>query len=131
VLERKGGIIKVASMAAFVPIPCMAVYGASKAFVLSFSEARWAAYRPHGLRVLCFCPGATDTSFSARSGEVASAGAKRVSPRGVARLALAAFDKNRRYVIHGAGNYVAANSARLLTRAATAKLAEKVSRPKP
>jgi len=41
----------------------MAVYGATKAFVLSFSEALWAEERPHGIRVLAVCPGATDTEF--------------------------------------------------------------------
>ena len=58
-----GTIINVASTAAFQPLPKMAVYGASKAFVLSFTEALWAEERKHGVRVLAVCPGLTDTPF--------------------------------------------------------------------
>ena len=66
---REGIVINVASTAAFQPTPFMAVYGASKAFVLSFSEALWAEYRSHGIRVLALCPGATETSFSKVAGQ--------------------------------------------------------------
>ena len=58
-----GTIINVASTAAFQPLPKMAVYGATKAFVLSFTEALWAEERKHGVRVLAVCPGVTDTPF--------------------------------------------------------------------
>src|SRR6185369_10619179 len=68
-LERRGGgVIHVASTAAFQPVPFMAVYGATKAFVLSFSEALWAEYRPRGVRVVALCPGATETPFFERAG---------------------------------------------------------------
>ena len=63
VARQSGAIINVASTAAFVPLPGQAVYGASKAFVLSFSEALWAENRARGVRVLALCPGATDTDF--------------------------------------------------------------------
>ncbi|MFD1903116.1 SDR family NAD(P)-dependent oxidoreductase [Paenibacillus rhizoplanae] len=63
-LERKDGVVvNVASMAAFAPCAYSAVYGATKAFVLSFSEALWAETRGRGVRVLTLCPGATDTGF--------------------------------------------------------------------
>ncbi|MEJ1230140.1 MAG: SDR family oxidoreductase [Galbitalea sp.] len=58
-----GVLVNVASTAAFQPIPRMAIYGASKAFVLSFTEALWYEARPSGLRVLALCPGATTTEF--------------------------------------------------------------------
>ncbi len=62
--ERKaGGVINVASIAAFQPLPYHAVYGASKAFVLSFSLALWAEYRKRGVRVVALCPGPTATNF--------------------------------------------------------------------
>lgn len=62
--ERKaGGVINVASIAAFQPLPYHAVYGASKAFVLSFSLALWAEYRTRGVRVVALCPGPTATNF--------------------------------------------------------------------
>ena len=67
-----GTIINVASMAAFQPLPKMAVYGATKAFVLSFTEAVWAEERQHGVRVLAVCPGLTDTPFFELAGEVAA-----------------------------------------------------------
>ena len=62
--ERASGtIINVASTAAFQPIPRMAVYAATKAFVLSFTEALWAETRKEGIRVLAVCPGSTETAF--------------------------------------------------------------------
>ena len=63
------GIINVASTAGFQPLPSMAVYGASKAFVLSFSEALWQECKGTGVRVLALCPGATETEFFTRTGE--------------------------------------------------------------
>ena len=66
-IERKaGGILNVASTAAFQPGPGMAVYFATKAFVLSFSEALHDEVKRHGVKVSCLCPGPTRTEF--RSG---------------------------------------------------------------
>jgi short-subunit dehydrogenase len=63
-LERgRGGVINVASTAAFQPVPYMAVYGATKAFVRSFSEALHEEVRDRGVRVLALCPGVTATEF--------------------------------------------------------------------
>ena len=59
----QGTIINVASTAAFQAVPFMATYAATKAFVLSFSEALWEENRPHGVHVLALCPGVTDTNF--------------------------------------------------------------------
>ena len=62
--ERKSGaIINVASTAGFQPVPFMATYAATKAFVLSFSEALWEENRPYGIKVMALCPGVTDTNF--------------------------------------------------------------------
>ncbi len=63
IARRRGGVINVASTAAFQPIPTMATYGASKAFVLSFSEALWAETEKAGVRVMTLCPGPTETRF--------------------------------------------------------------------
>jgi short-subunit dehydrogenase len=71
----RGTIINIASTAAFQPLPQMAVYGASKAFVLSFTEALWAEEREHGIRVLAVCPGLTDTPFFELAGEAAASAA--------------------------------------------------------
>ena len=73
---RGGGtIINIASTAAFQPLPKMAVYGATKAFVLSFTEAVWAEERKHGVRVLAVCPGLTDTPFFELAGGAAAGAA--------------------------------------------------------
>jgi short-subunit dehydrogenase len=62
--ERKSGaIVNVASTAGFQPVPFMATYAATKAFVLTFTEALWEENRPHGVTVMALCPGATDTNF--------------------------------------------------------------------
>jgi short-subunit dehydrogenase len=61
--RRSGGILNVASAIAFQPAPSQAVYGASKAFVLSFSQALWAEARAAGVAVTALCPGPTRTGF--------------------------------------------------------------------
>src|SRR5918911_1610120 len=61
--RKRGAIINVASTAAFQPVPFMATYAATKAFVLSFSEALWEENRERGVKVLALCPGVTDTNF--------------------------------------------------------------------
>jgi len=64
--RKAGAIINVASTAAFQPVPFMATYAATKAFVLSFSEALWEENRPLGIKVMALCPGVTNTNFSRR-----------------------------------------------------------------
>ncbi|MBW4555198.1 MAG: SDR family oxidoreductase [Trichormus sp. ATA11-4-KO1] len=61
--RRSGSIINVSSITAFQPIPYLSVYAASKAFILSFSEALWAENRHYGVRVLVTCPGPIETNF--------------------------------------------------------------------
>jgi uncharacterized protein len=69
-LEAKSGaIINVASMAAFQPLPFMAVYGATKAFVWSFSDALWGECRGRGVHVMAVCPGPVDTAFFEATGD--------------------------------------------------------------
>lgn len=128
--KRRGGVIQVASTAAFQPVPFMAVYAASKAFVLSFSEALWAEYRERGVRVLALCPGATDTPFFERAGEAAAFG-KKATAGDVVRVGLAAFDANRSHVVHRFDNYITALLSRWVTREFTARLSARLMRPKP
>jgi len=68
VARQRGGILNVASMAALVPGPGMAVYYASKAYVLSFSEALSVELKPRGVRVTALCPGPVPTEFAERAG---------------------------------------------------------------
>ncbi len=70
VAKGSGTIINLASVVSFQPVPYMAVYGATKAFVLSFTESLWEEYRKKGIKVLALCPGATATSFFETAGDV-------------------------------------------------------------
>lgn len=108
-------------------MPYLAVYGASKAFVLSFSEALWAEYRPRGVRVLALFPGATETAFFARSGEGAPRG-KKASAEDVVQHGLRALRAHRASVVHGTTNYVTARVSRFATREFTAKLSAHLMR---
>jgi short-subunit dehydrogenase len=126
--RRSGSIINVASTAAFQPVPYMAVYGASKAFVLSFSEALWAEYRGQGIRVLALCPGPTDTNFFTVAGEDASFGTKE-APEKVVQGALRALQRGRPSVISGRQNWLKANSVRLAPRSLVVSMGAKLLRP--
>jgi short-subunit dehydrogenase len=101
----QGGIINVASLAAFQPMPYMSVYGATKAFVLSFSNALWAEYRKQGLRVLAVCPGPVETGFFEATGNKGLRktvpNATVVSAQAVADLSLKALRKNQTVVLPG------------------------------
>lgn len=115
--RRKGGIINVASTAAFQPIPYLNVYAATKAFVLSFSEALWMECKKYGVRVFCVCPGNTRTAFH----DVAGIDSKRrfftAGAGDVARFALRKFLKGRRPSgIFGFWNKLMIHAERLVPR---------------
>jgi hypothetical protein len=125
-IERKsGGIINVASTAAFQPGPKMAVYFATKAFVLSFTEALHEELKPHGIHVTCLCPGPTRTEF----GEVAGFGGNGMFDKvamnapEVVRAGLDGFDRNKAVVIPGILNKITANSGRFAPRSVVRKIA--------
>ena len=108
----RGTVVNIASTAGFQPVPHMAVYGATKAFVLSFSEALWAEEKPHGIRVLAVCPGATDTEFFDIAGESAALGKKR-SARQVVERTIRELSGSKPSFVDGLLNAV---TARVLTR---------------
>ncbi|RJO71996.1 SDR family oxidoreductase [Nocardia panacis] len=128
-----GVLVNVASMAAYQPTPRMAVYGASKAFVLSFTEALWAESRGTGLRVLAVSPGATETEFFDVAGTRAAAGGTRTaSPAQVVAAALAALDRRNPppSVVSGRGNRITvALSRRLTTRRQMLTVMDRMTRP--
>ena len=127
IARRRGGIINVSSTAGFQPIPTMAVYAASKAFVLSFTEALWAETAAAGVRVMALCPGPTETRFF----EIADPAKQfltrgRQSPEHVAEVALHSFDTGRGpTVIPGIANRLLASGYRVMPRAAMARMAER------
>ncbi|MEU0298888.1 SDR family NAD(P)-dependent oxidoreductase [Streptomyces sp. NPDC006175] len=114
----EGFLINIASMAAYNASPTMAVYGASKAFVLSFTEALWYEELGSGVKVFAVSPGATQTEFFDVAGESASGNARRMTASAVVRTALGALDRRdpKPSVIVGGGNRVAAGASRLLGR---------------
>jgi short-subunit dehydrogenase len=124
-IERgSGAILNVASTAAFQPGPGMAVYFATKAYVLSLSEALHEELRPHGIKVSALCPGPTATEF----GEVAGFTSKKfdrlsMDAPTVVRIGLRGLEKNRAVVITGAVNRIGAHSTRFVPRAVVRKIA--------
>ena len=125
-IERKAGaILNVASTAAFQPGPGMAVYFATKAFVLSFSEALHEEVRGHGVTVTALCPGPTATEFGEVAGFKGNGAFDKMSAdsSSVVRAGLAALDKGRALVIPGLVNNVGAQAHRFLPRALLRKIA--------
>jgi uncharacterized protein len=126
-----GTIINVASIAAFQPLPKMAVYGASKAFVLSFTEALWAEERTHGVRVLAVCPGLTDTPFFELAGDAAATAASGSAARALTRSPRQVVDATMRALAGRKPSFVdgVANAfvARVVTRALPRRMAIAVS----
>jgi uncharacterized protein len=125
-IERKsGGILNVASTAAFQPGPKMAVYFATKAFVLSLTEALHEELKPHGISVTCLCPGPTRTEF----GEVAGFGGNGLFDRlameapDVVRQGLEALDRNKAVAVTGFVNKLGAVGGRFVPRSVVRKIA--------
>jgi uncharacterized protein len=116
--RRRGGILNVASVAGFIPGPGMAVYYATKAYVLSFSEALHEELRSAGVRVTALCPGPVPTEFQARAGitdEVFPPLLTR-SPERVARDGYRGLKEGRRVVVPGSANKVVTVLAPLAPR---------------
>lgn len=103
--QGRGAIVNMASLAAFQPTPFMAAYGATKAFVLSFSEGLWGEYRKRGVRVLAVCPGPVDTGFFVATGRPETrAGMPRrmmLTSERVVEESLEALSKNRMILVPG------------------------------
>lgn len=116
--RHRGGILNVGSVAGFLPGPGSAVYYASKAYVLSFSEALHSELKPRGIKVTVLCPGPVPTEFAARAG-VTEALAPGSLTQTVETVAEAGFDglmRNKRTVVPGLGNKVVTLAVRLLPR---------------
>ncbi len=127
--ERKqGAIINVASTAAFQGVPFMTTYAATKAFVLSFSEALWEENRTFGIKVMALCPGVTDTNFfEAARGEKPPARASQ-TPEEVVDTALRGLARGKSHIISGWINRVMTESERLAPRALVTRMAGRMMR---
>jgi uncharacterized protein len=109
--RRRGGIINVASNAAFQPVPYLAIYAASKAFILHFSEALAEEVGADGVRVMALCPGATDTAFWNVAGIWENRRGWMTSPEKVVTSGLRAFARRRAFFVPGLGYSLVAFAA--------------------
>ncbi len=117
--RKRGGVLNVASTAAFQPGPLMSIYYASKAFVLSFTEALWEEARGTGVHVSCLCPGPTVSQFHGRAGTDRTRLSKAARPMAsmpVAQLGYDAFQRNRRVAVAGLQNKALVALARAAPR---------------
>ena len=115
--ERKsGGIINVASTAGFQPVPYMATYAATKAFVLSFSESLWEENRAHGVHVMALCPGVTETNFFEASRMERPPARVSQTAEEVVDTALRALKRGKSHVISGWTNFFVTESERVIPR---------------
>jgi uncharacterized protein len=127
-LERgSGGVINVASTAAFQPVPYMAVYAATKAFVRSFSEALHEEVRKRGVRVLALCPGPTATEFFDIS--VAPPRGPIRTVRDVVTTGLRAYDAGVPVRIDGPSNRIVIALSNLIPRRWVTRIAGRVMHP--
>jgi short-subunit dehydrogenase len=127
-LERRAGaILNVSSTAAFQGVPYFAVYSATKAFILNFSEALWAECREHGVRVLALCPGSTESNFHATAGTSQRAHAQpRQTAEEVVALGLRALTQQRSHVVSGWNNWLMVQSERLVPRSFAVRAAQQL-----
>ncbi|MEU2202531.1 SDR family oxidoreductase [Isoptericola sp. NPDC019482] len=125
----RGFVLNVSSMAAFQPIPTMAVYGATKAFVLSFTQALAHELRGTGVRVTALCPGPTRTEFFDVAESPLAASASLRSAPAVVAAGIRALDARRTpsSVVPGALNRFGAGLGRLLPRSLVVPLAARVA----
>jgi short-subunit dehydrogenase len=116
--RRRGGILNLASVAAYLPGPRMAVYYASKAYVLSFSEALHRELRPRGVRVSVLCPGPVPTEFQERAGMTGKTSAPVLtkSAERVAEDGYRGLQRGSRVVVPGVMNKAVTGFVRFIPR---------------
>lgn len=121
--RKRGAIINVASTAGFQAVPFMATYAASKAFVLSFSEALYEENRSHGVQVMALCPGVTETNFFEASGMDRPPLRTVQTPEEVVETALRGLARNKSAVISGWSNWFTIEAERIVPRSLVTRVA--------
>jgi uncharacterized protein len=122
--SNRGGLLNVASVAGFLPAPGMAVYYATKAYVVSFTEALHVELKDHGVRVSALCPGPVKTGFQLRAGS-RETGASRLLEQPATSVAQAGYDglmAGKRLVVPGLANKLVTLLPRLLPRSSVLSL---------
>lgn len=130
--QNRGGIVNIASTASFQPVPFMAIYGATKAFVLSFTEAlsvEVSEQGADGVRIVGLCPGGTATDFGEGMLRGHFEKTRQHTPEQVAEATLAALNKNAPVAVVGTANYLMTISGRFAPRRTVAKVAGSLFRP--
>lgn len=130
--ERRGGvIINVSSTASFQPVPFMATYAATKAFVTSFSEALWEENRSFGVRVMALCPGGTATNFFERAGAGKKMPLRALeTPEAVVETALRGVRAGKSHIVSGWSNYFVARLSAVVPNSLIARLIGGILRPR-
>lgn len=126
--RKRGTIVNVASTAGFQPVPYMATYAATKAFVLSFSEALWEENRAHGIHVMALCPGVTETNFFNASGIDRPPMRTIQTAEEVVDTALRSLERKKNLVISGWTNWFTIAAERFVPRTMVTKVAGKALR---
>jgi len=121
--RKRGTIINVASTTGFQAVPYMSTYAATKAFVLSFSEALWDENRAHGIHVMALCPGVTETNFFEASGIDRPPMRTVQTPEEVVETALRGLDRKKPVVISGWTNWFTVEAERMVPRSVVTKVA--------
>jgi uncharacterized protein len=132
IARKSGGVLHVASIAGFQPAPFMAVYAASKAYVVSFSDALAEELRGTGVRCSALCPGPVSTGFQATAGAGIAASQKRaiLSAEETVRRGLAAYARNRPVFIPGGMNRLGTIGSWLLPRGMVVRMVGGIMRGK-
>ncbi len=126
--RKRGTIINVASTAAFQAVPYMATYAATKAFVLSFSEALWDENRAHGVHVMALCPGVTETNFF-EAAKIDRPPMRTIqTAEEVVEAALRGLSRQKSVVISGWTNWLTVEAERFVPRSTVTKVAGKALR---
>lgn len=128
-----GGVINVVSTSAFQPVPYLAVYGASKVFLLSFTEALATELRGTGVRVQALCPGLTESEFHHTAGtdKVLFSRTATMTAGAVVERSLRALHQGRLRVVPGWQNRLVAGAQRFLPRGLVRAVAAQLFRPRP
>jgi uncharacterized protein len=126
--RKRGTIINVASTAGFQAVPYMTTYAATKAFVLSFSEALWEENRLHGVHVMALCPGVTETNFFEASKIDRPLMRTVQTPEEVVEAALRGLSRKKSVVVSGWTNWFTIEAERFLPRTLVTKVTGKALR---
>ncbi len=131
ITNNHGAVLNVSSMAGFQPVPFMATYAATKAFVTSFTAGLATELKESNLRFVALCPGRTRTNFQVSAGSnKVRIKSRAATPEQVSRVAVDALRKNKLIAVEGFQNWIQMHLLRFFPRAVILRLAYKIFKPK-